>query len=484
MSMKLLSWNVDGLGETHVEDRARAALNTIVTQTPDLIFLQEVVSQNHNIFLEGLTAAGYQCKLQPPRSSPYYTMCYIKVSSVDFIGAQRLAYSGEAVSGMMRDIIKLDIKFKGHILSCLSSHLESTAQMSKQRTAQLVQLTEIACGCQHPALIVGDLNMRDKEAEEAVFRYREALVTRNLSPYVGLNDAYFHFNKPKDARITWVPPNSPNSFSGCRFDRIYHNCDRAMQYTSLKLVGQNKIFGLGMTPSDHFGLVVGIGLLDVSTATTSIALSTGNVGIFQKALTLSKNRIKKDVDPASLPILLEVPVGSANSQTLSPNSHVSAAPEPFDVSNYRVRGVATRTDGGIENDVDDGDEDLRRALALSLTEESQPQQIDKTVLVSYDSYSGADSSSSTVITSGDIVGESFDDTSIQPVLERKRHTNDKFLAAFDRREKCGRYTEAEAEAECGTESAIEVLSTSPVVATNANISRSHQQQILEVIDLT
>jgi hypothetical protein len=57
---------------------------------------------------------------------------------------------------------------------------------------------------------------------------------------------------------TWIMPGKP--MVGCRFDRIYHNYHPAnttsLHFQSLHHVGTQVIPSVGMTPSDHFGLVL------------------------------------------------------------------------------------------------------------------------------------------------------------------------------------------------------------------------------------
>ena len=536
--LKLLSWNIDGLGESGVQDRARAAVKIIVEYSPDLLFLQEVVGQNCDIFSSGLAAAGYQSKVNPPASGGYYTMCYFKASSVEFIAVERLKYHGEGSSRMMRDILKIDVKYQGQRLTCLSSHLESTASESIPRIAQLTQLVEIACGCAHPSLIVGDLNMRDKEAEEAVFRYRRALSGAGKPPYVGLNDAYFHFNKPSDARITWVPPNVAQANRGCRFDRIYHNCHPGIQYSSLGLVGQRKVPGLGMTPSDHFGLTVGIRLLSreatATAAAAGTALRTGNVGKFHKTMTPTKGAAAPAASrPTPVPSRLESetvqsPVAAVRGSSSSRSSSSGALGAISDLVNWFVPGIAPVASAGRPSDFDEVDdevdEDLKLALKLS-REESQPValppsppslrhhepsdfdevddeddedlklalQLSRSDYKSGSRTSAPSSAVSNTVNSGVAVAANVSAEEV-PVA-KKRRINDAFLEAFAKRGGYGIYANDREDSEeqpqqvsvpaaAAPAAAAAAVSSSKPSSSSSHRSAADTTRDVEVIDLT
>ena len=49
-TLKLLSWNIDGLDEDDIEERTKAVLDTILAKKPDVVLLQEVVEYSLNVF--------------------------------------------------------------------------------------------------------------------------------------------------------------------------------------------------------------------------------------------------------------------------------------------------------------------------------------------------------------------------------------------------------------------------------------------------
>ena len=57
LTFKLLSWNLDGLDDENLEERTEAVLATIISKTPDVVLLQEVVEDSLNVFQS--KCAGY-----------------------------------------------------------------------------------------------------------------------------------------------------------------------------------------------------------------------------------------------------------------------------------------------------------------------------------------------------------------------------------------------------------------------------------------
>ena len=389
IDLKLISWNIDGLCDDHIQLRAREAVRIIIEESPDVVFLQEVVEENCSIFSVRLLASGYVCAVPPP-NHPYFTMCFTKKSSVIVNSATRVQFQRDAVSSMGRDILGVDISIGGQQLLCVSSHLESMKDSSATRTAQLAQLGQIIINTSYPALIVGDLNIRDKEAADAVECCRRIRGTAGQSVDVGFNDAYLYFGRPVDSRITWRPINGNASFSGCRFDRIYHNCHPQIEYESLALVGKSKGAASDMTPSDHFGLVVGIKLLDHEGS----APKSGNVG---KIVTKnSSNMLSQRSMISSMPKSSTAPLYVAKSSDHHSDSESIHSDSPLVLGPFEAH--------------EEEAEEMRRAIELSMTN------------VSYQAPSGAAVTTESGATDK-VTG-----------IKRSRSSANAFLAAFERRE--------------------------------------------------
>ena len=49
-TLKLLSWNIDGLDVEDLEERTQAVLEIILDRKPDVVLLQEVVQHSLEVF--------------------------------------------------------------------------------------------------------------------------------------------------------------------------------------------------------------------------------------------------------------------------------------------------------------------------------------------------------------------------------------------------------------------------------------------------
>ena len=98
-----MTWNVDGLSGKGTRERTRESLGIILSQAPDLIFLQEVIHETEQIFSNGLLSKGYKSAVDAPRDASYFTMCYYNPVTVQPLGGggSRVQYTGAARSRMV-----------------------------------------------------------------------------------------------------------------------------------------------------------------------------------------------------------------------------------------------------------------------------------------------------------------------------------------------------------------------------------------------
>ncbi len=106
--MKLITWNIDGLCDNHTLQRTKNALDIIITNTPDIIFLQEVISSTETIITERLLSSGYLSATPPPAVGNYFTMTYYKASTVKPMSSKgkRVHFTGTAKSHMVRILLQ------------------------------------------------------------------------------------------------------------------------------------------------------------------------------------------------------------------------------------------------------------------------------------------------------------------------------------------------------------------------------------------
>ena len=79
-TLRLISWNLDGLDHRHTDLRTEAACQTILERAPDVVFLQEVVQRSFFAHLRPwMLGVGYQAA--PPmltRHSSYGCMMFVR----------------------------------------------------------------------------------------------------------------------------------------------------------------------------------------------------------------------------------------------------------------------------------------------------------------------------------------------------------------------------------------------------------------------
>jgi hypothetical protein len=164
---------------------------------------------------------------------------------------------------------------------------------------------------------------------------------------------------------TWIMPDKPAV--GCRFDRVYHSCHcRNIEFESLKHIGTKKVASIGMTPSDHYGLVLDIKL----TGTAGNAGSPAGCLLrgVAKVPALSKKRNAKTAEmPEHKP---SKSMSSGEVAGVIPKSHIMDAVRSMVLKEMKSADNIFTIGGGsnstkLDNE-DTDDEDLKRALDMSV----------------------------------------------------------------------------------------------------------------------
>lgn len=301
-TIRLATWNVDGLCERHLHTRSRESARLLRASNADVIFLQEVVDESQTIFDAALGKAYRRVVDRPSEGMPYYTLAFVRKDHAIVGVPRRKAFTGHARSGMGRDLLVFDVNCHGVLTRCVTSHLESMKPSGAQRVAQLAQIAAELHSFNGPGLCGGDFNMRDTEQ-------KMALATHPLT------DAYFHFGRPKHARATWVMPGRPQVT--CRFDRVYctprfatfvpssaagermdasrhsggsgrGNVGRGRGSSGeaaqrdIVMLGTRELDSIEMTPSDHMGMVLSVKVWNSPSSAALLqrkASSAGTAGV-------------------------------------------------------------------------------------------------------------------------------------------------------------------------------------------------------------
>jgi endonuclease/exonuclease/phosphatase family metal-dependent hydrolase len=245
MELDLLTWNVDGLDDRHLDLRAEAACLEVLLQPkhPHVVCLQEVVARSfHAHFVPHFGHAGFRpFPARPPENANYFDAIFVREPLV-VEDAQREPFSA---SRLGRALTTVRIAWAGRTFIVMTGHLESLREGSEERKRQLA---EVARRLRHPdtlALFAGDTNLREAETEGLLD---------------GIGDAWTMVGSPAELRHTWDPSATPNIRGGkgwraLRFDRVLLSA--GWNATAIAAMGRSPVDGAdGLWPSDHVGLRV------------------------------------------------------------------------------------------------------------------------------------------------------------------------------------------------------------------------------------
>lgn len=252
-SFRIASYNVDGLSDNviYASERCKEISKLICSELPDLIFFQEGTIETTRIYSTLLGKNGYN--LVSPQllvESPYFTLAFSKVGGT----CQRLHFKGAARSEMGRDILSYEVVINNRATRFLSSHLESLADGQQTRTAQLEMMLDSIADFDGPSIVAGDLNIRNKEAEQVLNKMKKKSKDKNV-PFQ-IFDCWESLGRNEKTKNTWVHSDPSLSHIQARYDRIYCN-GHFIRAIDFKLIGKDRMPApVYTTPSDHFGMIV------------------------------------------------------------------------------------------------------------------------------------------------------------------------------------------------------------------------------------
>ncbi|XP_042210742.1 tyrosyl-DNA phosphodiesterase 2-like [Homarus americanus] len=241
-----ITWNIDGLDDKNLKKRTKTVARTIENEKADIVFLQELVPKTYT-YLEDLLP---QFVFIVGDTEEYFTAILLRRTTVYFDGHNLIPYPNTV---MGRNLLSVEAHIGDVKLRLLNTHLESTANFTKERVAQLK--TGIENIKESPSNMItiygGDLNIRDKEV---------AAVGMPSNIY----DLWEACGKRPECKWTWdTERNTNKEFPGrykpkMRFDRVYmRQADPPIvtpQYFGL--LGLEKTPGTQSFPSDHWGIII------------------------------------------------------------------------------------------------------------------------------------------------------------------------------------------------------------------------------------
>lgn len=239
-TLRLISWNLDGLDGRHIDLRTEAACRIILERAPDVVFLQEVVGRSFFAHLRPwMTGVGYRASPQQlTQRSEYGCIMFTRLPLV----VLRTRREPFAATGMGRALVHTTVRWAGQELLLLTAHLESLRQGRSERVQQL-DVVRAALGAHAgPAVFAGDTNLRDSEVAGKEIR-----------------DAWSELGAAPHSRYTFDTFAIPNKKgrTRARYDRVFLNAHPGWRPTGLSLLGMAAAPGAGgLFPSDHAGIEV------------------------------------------------------------------------------------------------------------------------------------------------------------------------------------------------------------------------------------
>lgn len=239
-----VTWNIDGLDESNLQERARGVCSYLALYSPDVVFLQEVIPP----YLAYLEKRAVSYTIIPGNEDGYFTAIMLKKSKVKLISQEITPFPS---SSMMRNLLTVHANVSGNNLCLMTSHLESTKEHAKERLNQLkIVLKKINEAPESSAVIfAGDTNLRDQEVSKI-----GGLPSNIL-------DIWECLGKPEHCRYTWDTKTNNNLRAPytcrLRFDRIFFRASKDGGHfipRTLDLLGLDKL-DCGRFPSDHWGLL-------------------------------------------------------------------------------------------------------------------------------------------------------------------------------------------------------------------------------------
>jgi len=253
-SLSMVSWNIDGLDQHNLKRRTRAVVKTLEDQAVDIVFLQEVIAETFS-YLES-KLPGYECLAA--KQDNYFVATLLRKGRVYLDKSKVVDFP---TSKMYRHLLAVQAHCGSVQFDLLNTHLESTKDHAEERKKQLEQCLGFVSRRPPSSTVIfgGDLNMRDSE------------LTGIGGLPDGVRDSWEVMGSRKEVQYTWdLQRNSNLEWPGkwkprCRFDRVYirQNEDRSVKINKFGLVGLEKVEGTQAFPSDHWGVKIGLDLVQV-----------------------------------------------------------------------------------------------------------------------------------------------------------------------------------------------------------------------------
>ncbi len=244
--MNLVTWNLNGLEDEHLDMRTEAAMFHLLLgapiekavipdfkpNMPDIVLLQEVVERTfHAHLVPHLTAAGFTLFPDAPTERSYFEVIATRHPVIE-THYEKFSYSDQG-----RGLSTLSIEG----LTIMTAHLESQKPGASMRVDQAKQILDIMNNHQDAIIFAGDTNLRKSEWQ-------------NLEPEVvkSVKDAWETTGSAKKHKRTW----QMNQYKA-RYDRVWQQVlGNENSIKSFTTFGKEKVAGINERSSDHLGLQI------------------------------------------------------------------------------------------------------------------------------------------------------------------------------------------------------------------------------------
>lgn len=191
--LHVVTYNVDGLDDNLIEERASEVCSIILGEEPlpDAVLLQEVVPANEQIFVRRFQASGFKAMVTGVRdaSSPYFTQIFVR-DRPGLVFANQASRQEFSTSQMGRDCCMVSASLRGEPIAIATAHFESLSQYSDERKQQFRWLLDQITAFDGVFVFGGDTNLREAEVK-ATKKAKE------------VSDAWVELGSPKETRFTW-----------------------------------------------------------------------------------------------------------------------------------------------------------------------------------------------------------------------------------------------------------------------------------------
>lgn len=249
-----ITYNIDGICEKNLEIRTNAVCKIIQDTKADIVFLQEVIPLTAKIIRELLSKSYEIISAESYKGFPaeYFTMSLFRKETVKLNSHKVIDYD---LSVMTRNMLTANVTVNGIKINLLNTHLESTKDFKDHRMRQFEQCYYgfiKKCPIDEPVVMAGDLNMRDKELNDA-----------GGLPQ-GIIDAWIATGRKKECEYTWDMLRNDNLDANfgkfkprCRFDRILIRESKPSKLipATFNLIGIERLKPYVCFPSDHWGIL-------------------------------------------------------------------------------------------------------------------------------------------------------------------------------------------------------------------------------------